>query len=208
MNYFIAGIGTDSGKTLISALMCQALNADYWKPVQSGIPGDTEEVKRLAGNHDKVFHPETYRLRKAASPHDSAKAENMVIDMNKFSVPYRAGIDLVIEGAGGLLVPLNQTHCMIDLLPSFKCCVILVSNAYLGSINHTLLSCEALRSRRIPVLGIIFNRYANQESENAILRISGLRLLLKVPELSEITPDSLKPYSLQLKRNLHNEIID
>ena len=150
MNYFVTAIGTDSGKTLVSAILCKALQADYWKPVQAGYPTDSEMVKSLLPDTDLRIHPETYVSKTPASPHAAAALENVTISLNDFEVPVHTR-DLIIEGAGGCLVPLNDRDFVIDLASRFSAEVVLVSNLYLGSINHTLLSWEGIKRRSLPI---------------------------------------------------------
>lgn len=202
MRYFVTAIGTDSGKTLVSAILCEALQADYWKPVQSGLPRDTEVVRSLTSNSQTVFHPEAYLLKTPASPHAAAKIDKTVITAKKLQVPSTHN-NLVIEGAGGCLVPLNDALLMIDLIPLFQAEVLLVSNLYLGSINHTLLTHEALVSRKIKVKGLIFNGEENEESERAILHYTGARCLLRIKKESEINRDVVRKYAALLKKNWH-----
>ena len=168
---FITGIGTDIGKTVVSAILVEKLKADYWKPVQSGEldNSDTMKVKALVSNSLSVFHPESYRLNTALSPHHSAKIDSITIDPSKIIVPETSNQYLVIEGAGGLMVPLNDEYLVIDLASDLNAEIILVSKAYLGSINHTLLSIDAIKQRNLPLRGIIFNGNANPESEELIL---------------------------------------
>ena len=150
--FFVTGIGTDVGKTIASAILVEALRADYWKPIQAGNLSNTDtlKVRSLISNLISVIHPETYRFSKALSPHAAAQADKVKIKTEKIIVPKTTNI-LVIEGAGGLMVPLNDKSLVIDLIEKFKAEVILVSNNYLGSINHTLLSVEALKSRNIAI---------------------------------------------------------
>ena len=173
---FIAGTGTGIGKTLVSAIVAEALQADYWKPVQAGNPDDTDsmEVERLTSTETIVL-PETYRLRTPASPHDAAQKDNTRIDLQDFQAPESNKESLVIEGAGGLMVPLNDEALVIDLIQKVADEVILVSRNYLGSINHTLLSIEALMSRKIPVKGIVFNGDHYPEGEDWILHHTNTR---------------------------------
>ncbi len=154
---FITGIGTGVGKTITSAIIVESLHADYWKPVQSGDldQTDTDRVRSLVSNSDSRFHPEAYRLTQPFSPHKSAALDNIVIDLNAFELPLTYN-RLVIEGAGGLMVPLNDQDLMIDLIKKFDAEVVLVSQNYLGSINHTLLSAEILKIREIKIRNIIF----------------------------------------------------
>jgi dethiobiotin synthetase len=200
MNYFVTAIGTDSGKTFFSAILCEALQADYWKPVQAGMPRDADTVTNLLSNPVTKIHAETYLLGTPASPHASAKRDGVTIQMEKFVVP-QTSRDLVIEGAGGCLVPLNDIDFVIDLAKRFKSQVILVSNLYLGSINHTLLSADYLRKNKFEVKGIIFNGESNPESEEIILKHTGFDCLLRMNEEEEITKEVVKKYAGLLKKN-------
>lgn len=184
---FVAGIGTEVGKTVVSAIIVKALKAEYWKPVQSGIESqsDSQEVAALTGCHT---HPEAYRLKAPMSPDAAAAREGIEISLEEITAPEHTA-PLVIEGAGGLLVPLNDTHTNIDLIQHLKVPVILVSRHYLGSINHTLLSVEALRQRNIPLLGIIFNGHAHPETERSISHFSKAKILGRVEEEERIDVD-------------------
>jgi dethiobiotin synthetase len=180
---FITGIGTGIGKTFVSAVLTEKLQADYWKPVQSGDldDSDTLKVKNLISNRLSVFHSETYKLTQPYSPHKSAAIDGIIIKKNKFIVP-QTNNRLIIEGAGGLMVPLNDEFLMIDLIKQLNVAVVLVSQNYLGSINHTLLSAAALQQYNIPVAGIIFNGRADAASESYILQYTKIRLLGRLPE--------------------------
>ncbi|HOX82854.1 MAG TPA: dethiobiotin synthase [Chryseolinea sp.] len=202
MNYFVTAIHTDSGKTLVSAILCEALHADYWKPVQAGSPTDSETVARLISNATTKIHPEAYLLKKPASPHDASKAEGIEIKRENFILP-SINSDLIIEGAGGCLVPLAKDFFVVDLITLFHAEVILVSNLYLGSINHTLLTAEALKNRNIRIKGIIFNGEPNPESESIILATTKLPLLLHIIPEKLITKEVVLLYAQQLKKNLH-----
>jgi dethiobiotin synthetase len=189
---FVTGIGTGIGKTLISAILVKKLQADYWKPVQAGEldSSDTIKVRQLVNNSTSVFHPETYRLTQPYSPHKSAELDGITIDEQTI-IPPQTNNRLIIEGAGGLMVPLNDHFLMIDLVKQFNAEVILVSQNYLGSINHTLLSIEALKQRNIPIKGIIFNGEANPSTEDYILAYTQIPLLGSVPVLNEIDQNSV-----------------
>ena len=150
MRYFITAIGTDSGKTIVSAIITEMLKADYWKPVQAGYPRDTETVQSLLTNKESKVHPEGYLLQTPASPHASARIDQVEIRLDNFKIPQVSGA-LVIEGAGGALVPINDQEVVIDMVKHFDCEIILVSDLYLGSINHTLLTIEALKHRSLPI---------------------------------------------------------
>lgn len=200
MNYFVTAIGTDNGKTFFSAVLCEALQADYWKPVQAGLPRDSDTVKSLLSNAVSRIHDETYLLNTPASPHAAAKKDNLTIDVKKIVVP-SAKKDLVIEGAGGCLVPLNDIDFVIDLAKLFKAQVILVSNLYLGSINHTLLSADYLRKHNFDVKGIVFNGLSNPDSEEIILKHTGFKCLLQMDHEKEVNKEVVRKYAAQLKAN-------
>ncbi|SHM17159.1 dethiobiotin synthase [Mucilaginibacter sp. OK098] len=189
---FITGIGTGIGKTIVSAALVEKLNADYWKPVQSGDldNSDTIKVKSLITNTVSVFHPEAYRLTQPFSPHKSAAIDGISIDKNKIIIPDTDNT-LIIEGAGGLMVPLNDKFLMINLIKQLNAEVILVSQNYLGSINHTLLSIDALKNRDIPVSGIIFNGVKDIYSKEFILDYSGVELLGHIPEYDIINKKNI-----------------
>ena len=196
MNYFVTAIGTDSGKTLVAAILCTALEADYWKPIQAGLPSDSDTVKNLVDSGSTV-HPETHIFKTPASPHAAAALENVRIKLEDFIVPKHKK-DLIIEGAGGCLVPLNDQDFVIDLATLFQAQVILVSNLYLGSINHSLLSYEALRQRNLKVKGIIFNGPPNVESERIILHHTNLPCLLSVEPEEYINKNTVQKYAKKL----------
>jgi dethiobiotin synthetase len=200
MKYFVTGIGTEIGKTIASAILVEALEADYWKPVQAGELEytDSQKVKDLISNTESKFYSESFRLKLAMSPHAAAQNENITITTSNFNPP-KADKPLIIEGAGGLLVPLNDKECIIDLIKKLKVEVILISQHYLGSINHTLLSIEALKNRNIPIKGILFNGDENKDTENIILSKSGLNNLGRIPRLKTVDKTSIKEIAEQLK---------
>jgi len=195
MRYFVTAIGTDSGKTIVSAILLEALKADYWKPIQAGEPSDTDTVKELVSNTFSNFHPEAFRLSIPASPHIAAKIDNTQIRIEDLELPQTSN-DLIIEGAGGLLVPFSQQNLVIDLISHFQSKVILVSDLYLGSINHTLLSIEAINIRNLEVAGIVFNRRGRrdyeQASEQIILDKSGYKCLLRIDERESVTKEFVR----------------
>jgi dethiobiotin synthetase len=199
MNYFVTAIGTDSGKTLISAILCKALNADYWKPVQAGFPRDADTIKGLIP--DCPIHPESYLLNTPASPHAAAKIDGIEISLEKILLP-KTNNSLIIEGAGGCLVPLNDKDFVIDIAQKFNAPIILVANLYLGSINHTLLTVELLKQRKLSVAGIIFNGKSNPESERIILKHSGYKTIWHVKEEPEINSETIANYAEKIKQKI------
>ncbi len=202
MHYFVTAIGTDSGKTLASAILVEAFQAHYWKPVQAGLPKDADTIQKLVSHSGLVIHPETYFLQMPASPHAAAKAENIDISVEDFKLP-AVKENLIIEGAGGLMVPLNDHELVIDLIAHLKAPVVLVANLYLGSINHSLLSLEALKSRDIKVKGIIFNGQENRESERIILHYADAPCVLRIHPEININPELVTRYAAELRKNWH-----
>ncbi|WP_299820653.1 dethiobiotin synthase [uncultured Pontibacter sp.] len=198
--YFVTGIGTDVGKTVAAAILTEALQADYWKPVQAGGLDftDTDTVMSLVSNPASVFHPEAYCLKMAASPHRAAAAEGIEIDVHGMKLPETSN-NLIVEGAGGLMVPLNKRYLVLDLVQQLGLEVVLVSRNYLGSINHTLLTAEVLRYRKIPVAGIIFNGEENQSSEDFIIKYTGLRRLPSIRQEADFCKDTVAEYAEQFK---------
>ncbi|BDB52395.1 dethiobiotin synthase [Flavobacterium ammonificans] len=180
MKLFITGIGTDVGKTIASSIIVESLQADYWKPVQAGDldNSDSHKIQSYISNSSTVIHENSYKLTTPASPHLAAKLDQIIIDIQLIVEPKTAN-HLVIEGAGGLLVPLNNSDYIIDLIKDdYK--VIVVSRHYLGSINHTLLTLEALRSRNIPVAGIVFSGDEYPSSEEIILSKSNAKFIGRI----------------------------
>jgi len=200
MNYFITAIGTDSGKTLISSILVEALKADYWKPVQAGMPTDSETVRALISNKLTKIHPETHLLKIPASPHAAAKFEHLSIQLDDFVLP-ETNADLIIEGAGGVLVPLNDQDFVIDIAVALETPVILIANLYLGSINHTLLTVDYLKRNEIAVMGIIFNGESNLESERIIEKHSGYKVLLRLPKLGLVNKEVVEYWADELMLN-------
>lgn len=197
---FVTGIGTGIGKTIVSAILVEQLKADYWKPIQSGDleHTDTDQVRRLTSNSKTKFHPEAYRLTQPFSPHKSAELDGIRIDMNKIILPQTKN-HLIIEGAGGLMVPLNDQYLMIDLIKRMDVEVILVIQHYLGSINHSLLSLMVLKNYGITCKGIIYNGEANESSEKAISDFSGVQVLGYVPVLDSVNQQTIIETQLDLK---------
>lgn len=202
-NYVIAGIGTGIGKTILSSILVEALEADYWKPIQAGDldKSDTLTVQKLISNPVSVLHPERYRLTQPMSPHAAAKRDGINIALSALTLPETKN-RLMIELAGGIMVPLNTTDLNLDLLKLWKLPVILVSQNYLGSINHSLLALEVLKFNKIELAGIIFNGDRNEETENFILNYSGANCLGNIPGLSRIERQEIKKMADDLRPNL------
>lgn len=187
MRFVVTGTDTNIGKTVFSAGLCGFLGARYWKPVQSGLeePTDSEVVTEFGGVE---VVPEAYRLKLPASPHQAAAEEGIAIDAARLSPPEGP---VVIEGAGGLMVPLNRETLFIDVFARWRIPLILCARTRLGTINHTLLSIEAIRARNIPLLGVAFIGDANAESESIITEIGQVKRLGRLPVIDPLTPGRL-----------------
>lgn len=192
----VAGIGTEIGKTVASAVLVESLKADYWKPVQSGAldDSDTDTVRRSVSNPTTRFHPEAYRLTQPLSPHAAAELDGVRIELTNIKTPETDNA-LVIELAGGLMVPLNDRDLNIDWVARSGLPVVLVSRNYLGSINHTLLSTEACRSRNIPVLGLIFNGPTTPATETFLLNYTGLPCVGRIGQEAIVTKAMVRKYA-------------
>ncbi|WP_010522956.1 dethiobiotin synthase [Aquimarina agarivorans] len=202
--YFITGIGTEVGKTVVSAIVTEALKADYWKPIQAGDLeySDTDKVKQWISNTTSTFHKNAYALQTPMSPHAAAEIDQIQISAKAIKTPKIAN-NLVVEGAGGLLVPLNDTETILDLLlPTDK--VILVSRHYLGSINHTLLSAAILKQKGITNVGLIFNGKEHKTTESIILKKTGFSFLGRIDEEKTMNAEVVLKYASQLKQRLAN----
>ena len=191
----VAGTDTEIGKTVFCAGLADMLGADYWKPIQSGLEGETdsEVVARLGGLPRERILPERYRLQTPASPHHAAAIDGVRIAADTLDVPDTSGRRrLVIEGSGGLMVPLDRTTLYIDVFARWRVPVVLCARTALGTINHSLLSIEALQLRGIEILGIAFIGDGNSESERSICEIGQVRRLGRLPRLSPLTRDTLR----------------
>lgn len=199
--YFITGISTEVGKTVISAIVTEALEADYWKPVQAGdlSYSDTDKVKALVANEKSVFHKNSFALHTPMSPHASAEIDGVEITLDKVQEPQTKN-HLVIEGAGGLLVPLNDTNTIFDLIqPDYK--VIVVSRHYLGSINHTLLTVNALKEKGFDPM-IIFSGNEHPTTEGIIAKMTGATIIGRVEEEPYFDQNVIKEYAERFKEKL------
>ena len=192
--YFVTGISTEVGKTIASAVITEALEADYWKPVQAGELDncDTKKVEELVSNAKSKFHPNSYALQTPMSPHASAKIDNVTIDIKKIVNP-KTKNHLVIEGAGGLLVPLNNKHTILDIIkPNYK--VIVVSRHYLGSINHTLLTVNLLKEKGFDV-SIIFSGNEHKTTEDIIKKMTKITVIGRIEEEPFFDTTVVKEYA-------------
>ena len=204
MKLFITGIGTDVGKTIASSIIVEALEADYWKPIQAGDldNSDTNKVEKYVSNPTTKFHKNAYALQTPASPHLAAEIDGITIDMSKIIEPTTSN-HLVVEGAGGIYVPLNNSDCVIDLIqPDYK--VIVVSRHYLGSINHTLMTIEILKSRNFNVAGIVFSGDENKATERIILEKTNVPMIGRIDIEPYFDQNVIKYYADLFRENLLN----
>jgi dethiobiotin synthetase len=201
---FVTGIGTGVGKTFISAIVARALEADYWKPIQAGFDEgtDSEWVAGMLAGTQSVIHPEVYKLAMPASPHIAAREEGKRINIDEITKKIPAiSRTLLIEGAGGLLVPLNESEFVADLIKALDAKVILVSRNYLGSINHSLLTARVCREMQIPVIGWIFNdQYLNYEEE--IVKWSNFPRIASVPYSDNINGTFINSQAAAISKHL------
>lgn len=199
--YFITGISTEVGKTVTSAIITEALEADYWKPIQAGEldNGDSQKVKKLVSNTKSKFHPNSYALQSPMSPHAAAEIDGVTINLKKIKEPKTTN-NLVIEGAGGLLVPLNDTQTIFDLIkPNYK--VIVVSRHYLGSINHTLLTVNALKQKGFDI-SIIFSGNEHKTTEDIIKKMTQVPIIGRINEEPYFDKNVVKEYAEIFRENL------
>lgn len=205
MKIFVTGISTEVGKTLVSAILVEALKADYWKPIQSGDLeySDSDKVRELISNKKTTIHKNSYALSTPMSPHASAAIDGVNIKMENIKEP-ETDNHLIIEGAGGLLVPLNDNDTIFDLIrPEYK--VIVVSRHYLGSINHSLLTINALLDKGLNT-GIIFSGNPHPTTENIILKKTGIKMLGRIKEEKGFDSEKILGYAASFKNNLKDFI--
>ncbi len=191
----VAGIGTEVGKTVVSSILVHLLKADYWKPVSCGpfSNRDTVEVTHLCTHVASTQYPEAYNLQAATSPHLAATLEKIELSADEVQIPQTEN-SLVIEMAGGLLVPLNQQELLVDCLKDLDAGWILVSKNYLGSINHTLLSIEAMRARNLHLLGLVFNGPETPSTEKYISDYTGVPIVGRLDQEEKITQKTIERY--------------
>jgi dethiobiotin synthase len=192
---FVTGTDTGIGKTLVSAVLAAGLGAEYWKPIQSGLEdiSDTKWVHEKTGLPERFFHQETYRLKRPLSPHASALYEGVRIDLEAFQMPDigSSSRHLIIEGVGGIMVPLNERHFVLDLMKKLKVPVLLVASSELGTINHTLLSLEQLRRHHLNVIGVVMNGPVNPGNRRAIEDYGKVTVCAEIEPLPKIDRETL-----------------
>jgi dethiobiotin synthetase len=199
--YFITGISTEVGKTVVSAIITEALEADYWKPIQAGEleNSDSYKVKQLISNSKTTIHPNSHALNTPMSPHAAAAIDGITIEVSKITEPTTKN-NLVIEGAGGLLVPLNNSDTILDIIkPEYK--VIVVSRHYLGSINHTLLTVNLLKEKGFDV-SIIFSGEEHKTTEEVITKITNAPIIGRIEEEPYFDKNVIREYAELFKDRL------
>ncbi|SDB63727.1 dethiobiotin synthetase [Flavobacteriaceae bacterium MAR_2010_188] len=197
---FVTGISTDVGKTIFSAVIVEALKADYWKPIQAGDleNSDSHKIKKLVSNSESKFHPNSYALQTPMSPHAAAEIDGRKINLEEIIEP-KTNNHLVIEGAGGLLVPLNDENTILDLIkPDYK--VVVVSRHYLGSINHTLLTLDKLKQKKLNT-AIVWSGNENKSTEEIISKMSGVMVLGRISDEPYFDQNVIKEYAEQFKED-------
>lgn len=202
--FFVTGTGTDVGKTIVSAILVEALKADYWKPIQSGnlIYKDSDFIRDFS-QQCTFIHPEDYVFTEPVSPHLAAEIDGKSIDFQHFKLP-KTKNRIIVEGAGGLMVPLNGKYLIIDLIKKLQLPVILVSMNYLGSINHTLLSIDVLRAKQIPIAGLVFNGISNSATENYISTYANIPILAKLPHADNPSKGFIVQEANKIKKSLES----
>jgi len=199
--YFITGISTDVGKTIASAILVEALEADYFKPIQAGDldNSDTHKIKRLVSNSKSMFHPNSYALETPMSPHGASELDGLTIDLKQIKRP-KTKNDLVIEGAGGLMVPLNDSETILDLIQS-KDKVIVVSRHYLGSINHTLLTINTLKEKGFNV-SLIYSGDEHKSTESIIEKMTGVNVIGRINDEPYFDRNVISEYAELFRKSL------
>lgn len=203
MNLFVTGIGTNVGKTVVSAILTEALQADYWKPIQSGIieGKDSDTIKSLISNTHTYIHPEAYLLKEPLSPHFAAKLEGVEVDFTYINPPL-SGNTLIIEGAGGLLVPINKKEYVIDLAKKFSCEIVLVISNYLGCINHSLLSIDYLIRNNFRIHSLIFNGEFEPEVKDMIANYASDCQIVHIPTVKKLEKTEIKAVAAHVKQQM------
>lgn len=191
---FVTGTDTDVGKTVVSAALCKGLKAGYWKPVQAGREPatDTERVKMMTSHDNTFFYRERYCLKLPMSPHAASEKEDIKIELEDFNLPEYQQEKLIVEGAGGIMVPINRKHMILDMIKLLDLPVLLVARSGLGTINHTLLSIEILKRNDVKLWGVVLNGPKHLSNEDAIRFFGGVKNLFSLPRLQLLTPESLQ----------------
>lgn len=199
MTYFVTGTDTDVGKTIACAWLMLHISANYWKPIQSGLEEkDIDAIKKYTELPDDRFFPSTYELTQPLSPHESAKRDNIEISLNDFSLP-QSNSSLIVEGAGGLQVPINKDYFISDLITHLNLSVIVVCRSGLGTINHTLLTLEALKKRNINIKGLIMSGEKSPHNREALEEYGQVPIIAEIGYLNDINPQTLLAIKPEVK---------
>ncbi len=193
---FVTGIGTDVGKTIVSAILCEYFRFDYWKPIQTGrdLGTDNETLNKLVSHKQFKTYPESCLFENPLSPHAAAKIEGEKILLDQITLPTRDP-NLIIEGAGGLMVPINHNdETICDLIIKLECPVVVVIKEYLGNINHSLLTLSYLKDKNIPIFGVVYVGNELPETEKIIQEMTGVKTLFRVPLLPLISKESIRNF--------------
>ena len=191
MSFFLTGTDTEVGKTVICAWLMVHYQYHYWKPIQSGMDSpDTKTIKKITGFDDSIFLTPAYELQQPLSPHESAKRDGIEIELTSFLLP-RKKEKIIVEGAGGILVPINEKYFIIDVIKKLKLPILLVARSGLGTINHTLLTVSELKKRNLPLLGIILNGKRNQSNKEAVEKYSGVSVVSELEPIKTLDRKTL-----------------
>ena len=191
MSFFLTGTDTEVGKTVICAWLMVHYQYHYWKPIQSGMDSpDTKAIQKITGFDNSFFFPPAYELQQPLSPHESAQRDGIKIELANFLLP-RQETKVIVEGAGGILVPINEKHFIVDIIKKLKLPILLVARSGLGTINHTLLTVSELKKRNLPLLGIILNGKRNQSNREAIEKYSGVSVVSELEPLKTLDKKTL-----------------
>jgi len=203
MNLFVTGIGTNVGKTVVSAILAEAMHADYWKPIQSGTNEgkDSDTIKSLVSNKHTNIHPETYLLKEPLSPHFAAKLEGIEIELGNITLPLTSNT-LIIEGAGGVLVPINDKQFVIDIAQKFQCEIVLVISNYLGCINHSLLSIDYLIRNNYKIHSLVFNGVFEPEVKDVIANYAPECQIIHIPTLKSLEKTEITAVGAHVKQQM------
>ena len=191
MSFFLTGTDTEVGKTVICAWLMVHYKCHYWKPIQSGMDSpDTKTIQKITGFDNSFFFPPVYELQQPLSPHESAKRDGIKVELANFLLP-RKEMKVIVEGAGGILVPINERYFIVDIIKKLKLPILLVARSGLGTINHTLLTVSELKKRNLPLLGIILNGKRNQSNKEAVEKYSGVSVVSELEPIKTLDRKTL-----------------
>ena len=191
MSFFLTGTDTEVGKTVVCAWLMVHYQYRYWKPIQSGMDSpDTRTIQNITGFDNSFFFPPSYELQQPLSPHESAKRDGIKIELTNFLLP-RKEDNIIVEGAGGILVPIDEKYFIVDIIKKLALPILLVARSGLGTINHTLLTVNELKKRNLPLLGIILNGKRNQSNKEAVEKYSGVSVVSELEPIKTLDKKTL-----------------